>query len=343
MIKAEGLTKGINLGGWFSQCEYSKEHFDSFITKDDFQRIASWGLDHVRLPVDYNLFQNSDGGIIETNFHYIDACISWCKEFGLKIILDLHKAKGFSFDSYENEAGLFVNENLRRQFKTLWTEFAKRYRNEEIVNFELLNEVVNPEDNENWMQLAKETVAIIRNYAPAKRILIGGYHNNSVTAIKDLALPFDKNIVYTFHCYEPLLFTHQGAYWCPEMEPSFRMKYPLSKEEYEKELTNGVGDAYRFKIADHALTKDKFNAQYFENLFHEAINTAQERDVQLYCGEYGVIDRADVKSSLNWLRDINSTFKKFNISRAIWNYKGKDFGLTDNRFDSVRDELNSLL
>ena len=35
-------------------------------------------------------------------------------------------------------------------------------------------------------------------------------------------------------------------------------------------------------------------------------------------------------------RRINSVFEKYNISRCAWNYKGKDFGLDNPKYDSVR-------
>ena len=50
MRKFEGFQRGVNLGGWVSQCvSRDKEHFDTFITKKDIEQIAGWGLDHVRL------------------------------------------------------------------------------------------------------------------------------------------------------------------------------------------------------------------------------------------------------------------------------------------------------
>ena len=61
MRKFEGFQKGVNLGGWISQFDaYSKEHFDTFITRDDIKDIASLGFDHVRVPVDYVLFEEED-------------------------------------------------------------------------------------------------------------------------------------------------------------------------------------------------------------------------------------------------------------------------------------------
>ena len=61
MKKWDGYQKGINLGGWFSQCDYSEERFSSFITEDDFREISKWDLDHVRIPIDYQLVETDDG------------------------------------------------------------------------------------------------------------------------------------------------------------------------------------------------------------------------------------------------------------------------------------------
>lgn len=53
MRRFNGYMHGIDIGGWLSQCDYSKEHLDNFITEEDIKRIKGWGCDHVRVPVDY--------------------------------------------------------------------------------------------------------------------------------------------------------------------------------------------------------------------------------------------------------------------------------------------------
>lgn len=336
MKKWTGYMKGANLGGWLSQAELTKEHCDTFITRADIENIKKMGFDHVRLPIDYDLVQSSDGGYIEDGFAYINNCIDWCGEFGLNMVLDLHKAEGFSFDEGENETGLFGNEMLQNRFIALWTELAKRYGNfSERLSFELLNEIVDKSDNEPWMKLAERTVKEIRKYAPDIKILVGSYRNNSVTTVKCIAPPFDENIVYNFHCYDPLLFTHQGAYWVKGMPLDFRMKYPVSKAEFlEKSEKLGIADAYADSVPEQG-----FCAEYFENIFREAIQIAEERGVMLYCGEYGVIELADPESAVNWYRDIHSVLEKYGIGRSLWCYKGKDFGLSDGLLSCISDKI----
>lgn len=336
MKKWNGYQRGINLGGWLSQAELTKEHCDTFIQEGDIQQIAEWGFDHIRLPVNYNLVQENDESFIESGFTYIDSCIEWCGKYGLNMILDLHKTAGFSFDEGENEKGFFRDDNMISRFIALWTEFAKRYgKYSTRLAFELLNEIVDECDNEPWLKIAENTVNIVRKYAPETKILIGSYYNNSVWTVKHIAMPFDENIVYNFHCYEPLLFTHQGAYWVKNMPTDFRMKYPVSKSEFlaESEKLPNIDEF------EWAVSESGFNTEYFENLFREAIETAEKRDVMLYCGEYGVIELADPESAVNWYRDIHSVLEKYGIGRAIWCYKGKDFGILDGMLNVARDDI----
>ena len=94
---------------------------------------------------------------------------------------------------------------------------------------------------------------------------------------------------------------------------------------------------------DESFGFNEIGPDFFEKLFKEAIQIASERDVTLYCGEYGVIDRADPHDSIRWYRDINSVFNKYGIGRAAWTYKEKDFGLIGPAYDEIRDEIISLL
>ena len=114
-----GFKKGVDLGGWLSQCTYKPEHMNSFISEDDIKQIKSWGLDHVRLPVDYNVLESAEGVFDGTGFGYIDKAVEWCGRNGLNIIIDLHKALGFSFDEGECECGFFENEELQQRFYDL--------------------------------------------------------------------------------------------------------------------------------------------------------------------------------------------------------------------------------
>lgn len=95
MLKEKGFYRGINLGGWLSQCDYSDTHLNCFITEPDFAKIASWGLDHVRIPVDYNILENEDGTYKNEGFNIIAGALTLCKKYHLNMVLDCTRQQAF--------------------------------------------------------------------------------------------------------------------------------------------------------------------------------------------------------------------------------------------------------
>lgn len=316
MLKSKGFYKGVNLGGWLSQCDYSEDRLNHFIEEADFKTIASWKVDHVRIPVDYNVLENEDGSYKADGFARIEKALEYAEKYGLNAVIDLHKTAGFSFDFGENESGFFDDEAYQERFYRLWEELAKHFgKYPERVAFELLNEITDQKFIDVWNRVSHECIRRIRVYAPDTLILVGSYWNNSPEAVKDLAAPFDDRIVYNFHCYSPLEFTHQGAYWVKELDQNKR---------------------YHFE--DIEITEE-----YFEEQFLSALKKAEEYGVEVYCGEYGVIDQAAPEDALKWFQVIHRVFEKHGIARSAWSYKEMDFGLSDARMDGVRDELIKYL
>ncbi len=313
MKEWKGFRKGINLGGWLSQCDYSEERLECFITEKDFATIASWGLDHVRLPLDYNVIELPEN----KGFDYIDRAVEYSRKYGLNIIIDLHKTKGFSFDACENQSGFFESAELQEYFYSIWETLAGRYGNDpEHIGFELLNEVTNKEYIDEWNRIATECIKHIRKFAQNTVILVGSYYNNSVSTVFALDKPYDDRVIYNFHCYDPLFFTHQGAHWADLIvDKSKRLSFDESEASVE----------------------------YFEDLFASALEAAEKNNTMLYCGEYGVIEFASPEDTVKWFRAINEVFEKHGIGRSAWSYKEMNFGVVDERMDAVRSELLTVL
>ncbi len=325
------------LGGWLSQRRYDKEHLDSYITPHDFDLIKSWGLDHVRLPVDYNILDDTDEGCSTVGFDYIDMAVKECERVGLNLVIDLHKTAGFYFATGYNYAPLFEKADLQERFFKIWECLAKRYgKKPDRIAFELLNEVTCTEFAEPYNELAKKCTERIRAYAPDTYVIVGSVWNNSVDSVHMLAEPYDEKIVYTFHCYDPHIFTHQGARFIRNMPWDLRVDYPLTANEYraiEKEKTDGL-DVVCTDMGDRL-----FSADAFIDNFSRAVEYAEKNNAPLYCGEYGVIENASPDATLRWFKDINTAFEHYGISRAIWSYQNMGFGMTDSHLGGVFSEL----
>ncbi len=335
------LYRGINFGGYFSQCEHSLEHYRTFITKEDVKRVADLGFDHIRLPIDYEVLETEDGYDYLDGIAYVNQFHTWCKEYNMDVVLDLHKAYGYDFNDAGDELknSLFSNEALQRRFVELWTRIAQRYGNLDYVAFELLNEVVEEHVAEPWNHLIDLTVDAIRRYAPGTPIIYGGIQWNSARTLKLLNKPVDDNIYFTFHMYEPLIFTHQKAYWVPNMPMDKTIEYPGTMEYY-KEVSQLIGYKGKDVIVSEASEMGK---PFIIEMIKEAVDKASEAGVKLYCGEFGVIDRAPVEDTLRWYKDIFDVFAQFDIHCAVWTYKDMDFGVTGEHYAPIADELFEIM
>lgn len=328
--------KGINLGGFLSQCEHSREHYETFITEKDIQKIAGWGLDHVRIPIDYEVFETKSGEGREENYRLVEQVLGWCEKAGLSVIIDLHKAAGYDFNEVQTKGknSLFEDEGLQQRFLGLWGKIAQHYGKYSFVAFELLNEVVNPEYVESWNKLIARTVAHIRQYAKDTLIIYGGVEWNSAKRVKFLE-PVDENVMFTFHYYEPLLFTHQKAYWVAAMDPEQEIPYTDDMDWYRQQ-SEKLGLQGKPVVEARAA---KMGVTFHEEMLEEAIEYARNLDVKLYCGEFGVIDRAPAEDTARWFADVVSLFEENEIGYAMWNYREKDFGILDEHYMELRRRL----
>ena len=140
------------------------------------------------------------------------------------MLIDVHEVYGYSFDPLKDmdREVFFYDEAMQARFFKLWENIATRFGNEyERVAFELLNEVVLSEVYEAWNNVARKAIEHIRAIAPNTSIVFGGVNYNNVRSVALLGAPYDDKIVYNFHCYDPLIFTHQKAYWVPGMPADF--------------------------------------------------------------------------------------------------------------------------
>jgi endoglucanase len=343
MHKFEGFVAGANLGGWISQYgQHRKAHFDTFIAESDIRQIAAWGMDHVRLPFDFPILEDDARPYEykESGLAYLDNCLAWCRNAGLNLILDMHKAPGYSFDAF-SEANLFANPELQERFFRLWEMLALRYKGQDqpVLVFELMNEVVLP-NSDPWNALAKQAFARIRAIDPNRWVMIGGNHYNSASTLREIDLIDDPHVVYTFHFYEPMPFTHQKAQWVEELiklntVTEFPSKVPHLYEFLEKnpQYARSLG-----KFMSTAMDKD-----YLRAMLQPAVEFQSQTGLPLYCGEYGAIDHAPLQSRLRWHRDFVALLRENNIGRAVWSYKLMNFRLVDGGSRVASEELVKLV
>ncbi len=339
MLKPEGFQVGVNLGGWISQYRvYDHHHFKTFITEKDIQLIASWGMDHIRLPVDYPILEDDENPYEykESGFAYIDQCLDWCKKYGLNVVLDLHRAPGYSFDT-TGANSLFHNSTSQDRLISLWEAMARYYagRKKPVIIFELLNEIA-IQESDPWNKLAHRIYDRIRKIDSKHWIMMGGNEWNAVGKLKEIELFDDPKVIYTFHYYDPLPFTHQKAPWVEGLH-SFNktLGYPGEIPGLKEFLDQNP--SYQNRLG--RFVNARMDKQFIRSAFQQALDFINQTGRPLYCGEYGVIDIAPTGDSLNWHKDMVDLLNEFKIGRAIWTYKQMDFGLVNQEGHIINQEL----
>ncbi len=341
MSRLEGFKAGVNLGHWLSQNggNWSDAYLTSFITREDIERIASWGMDHVRLPVDYPLIEddNNPGVYREEGLAYIDRCLGWCKACGLNMILDLHEAPGYSFfnanesdraDAFggDKSNSMFTDETLKLRFIGIWRMFAERYRAEgRNLAFELLNEIV-LQDTDPWNALWLRTLGEVRSIDLDRTIIIGSNRNSDASELEHLALTEDNGVVYTFHFYEPGIFTHQRSPFIPYLaDYPVPVTYPFTRTQHQ-----AFFDAFAAQgMVPESYRRENFDRSFLEALLEPVTAFRQRTGKEIFCGEFGVNEYADHESTVRWYRDFVGLLNGMGIGHTAWSYVGFSTFMSD--------------
>ena len=331
------FNKGINVGGWMSQYDDLTDnlsaHLKTFFTKDDVARIASWGADHIRLP-----FESS--ALCEETWDYMNQCISWCKEYGLGVLLDLHYLAGMSCDPLLPENPLFLPENQQR-FVAVWDEVSRRLAHHgPELRYELLNEVTDG-TGYGWNAMYPLGVEAIRAREKERIIYVGSNRMNDVNHLVELRRLDDPNLVYNFHFYDPHAFTHQMAPFDQDMRRfNHAYDYPCF---FGEELYNYVKEHPEYNARCPGVLLSHNDRDDMVRRLRPASEFIRCTGKPLYCGEFGVISVADEHAAAKWITDLVSVLREMNIGYAYWCYKVRDFGIVDIDGKVVKPELPKVL
>ena len=310
-------------------------HFDTFITEKDIKYIASLKVDHIRLGFDQYVLEEKPGVFREQTINLVENFVKWCKKYHLNVVLNLHKATGTYAPDDSEKKNLMTDEEEKRKFITFWCNMEKRFSQYPDVAFELLNEVRNVDPNI-WNDLAERTINALRELNKTRPIVVGSSCWNSAFLLKDLKIFDDENVIYTFHMYEPFIFTSQrGVLVENSCYYNGVFTYPSDAAPY-KDFIKTV------EHRDGLKEYDRIDKRFIKDKLQPAIDFVKEHpDKILWCGEFGCIRHIDLKSRENWFNDVISILKENNISYAIWNYLST---INDgNKYSLVDDDKRRIL
>ncbi|MDQ3634886.1 MAG: glycoside hydrolase family 5 protein [Acidobacteriota bacterium] len=320
--RAEKMGLGMNLSYLDNYWLGSKEkNFADFAKSEDvakrekmFSDIKKAGFSTVRIPVNFGAWAslektykwNENNGL-----EFADKFVKWALDNDLNAVIDLHHVE---FDGSVKDAA------ATERIVWLWSEIAKRYKNTnpEKVFFEIRNEPHNIEANV-WREQAEKIIRTIRSIAPKHTLIVGFHDWNSRKALVD-SKPFDEeNIIYTFHYYDPFIFTHQGATWAGEGLPELSgVEFPYSKKIKVPQTAKGKWVEDQIKT----YKKDSDGQKMFADL-KAAKDWSLKNSVPIFLGEFGSFTKfASEESRCRHAKVIYNSLGKLDIPSAWWEWDG---------------------
>jgi endoglucanase len=305
--RAASLDKGISVS-WLEQTWKKDVLTQKGLKSTDFLLLKQLGFKSIRLPVAFEYYENEHIPD-EQIFSQIDNIIEQCAFYGFKLIITYH---------YGN-----LNENNflpeTKNIINLWVKLAKRYKpvSNDKLFFELYNEPPHI-DPQIWKDAAYNIVTAIRKIDGRRTFIIGASNYNSIYELSRFVRLADENIIYTFHFYEPFLFTHQGAEWVGDQESTVGVPFPYNAEKFpiinpKAKNTDGEKNYKEYPIdGNEKSVMDKLRI---------VKNWGVKYDVPLLCGEYGVYNKyADADSRCRYIKTVRSALKTLNIPGILWDY-----------------------
>jgi endoglucanase len=336
------LSKGLNLAHWFFLPVVADEKMETsaylqkWMTVDEVRAIARAGFHHVRLPIDPDFLQpNWRSGNLKIQgdrLAAIDRAISLIEAENLGVILDLHPTRRLNLESQPYGADY-------QNIESIWRTLSDRYRkNSQMIAYEILNEPL-VENSALWHDIAERLVALIRQVDSFHTVIVPASGFSGVGELLDFQPISGDRLLYTFHFYAPLVFTHQGATWLENYASLTNIPYPL-----EGSAVEGIPSEGRSQLSPEAqklwegYITSRFNRAQLETQIKQVVQWRDRYNVSLYCGEYGVHNVAPKNDRIRWHKDVSELLTQEKIGHALWSYRA-DFGLVPEGKASMDPQL----
>ncbi|MEJ5257278.1 MAG: glycoside hydrolase family 5 protein [Fervidobacterium sp.] len=284
------IGRGINMG---NALEAPFEGAWGVTIEDEyFKLIKERGFDSVRIPVRWSAHVSEEPPykINEDFLNRVKHVVDEALKNNLTVIINTHHFEELYADPDKN--GPILIEIWRQV-----AEFFKDYPDN--LFFEIYNEPAQNLTAEKWNELYPKVLEVIRKTNPTRIVIIDVPNWAHYSAIRSLKLVDDKNIIVSFHYYEPFNFTHQGAEW---VTPRLPVGVEWKGEEWE--------------------------VNTIRNHFKYVSDWAKKNNVPVFLGEFGAYSKADMNSRVRWTETVRKIAEEFGFSYAYWEFCA-GFGIYD--------------
>lgn len=320
----------------------------------DFEWMAKWGFDFVRLPLSYWCWSDPhDWRVLrEDTLAEIDDAVVSGRRFGIHVCLNFHRAPGYTVDlSAPEPFNLWTDDEALEACAYHWRHFARRYADvpSSDLSFNLLNEpgMESPPagaavDEVAYLRVVKALAKAIRDESPDRLIIADGllWGRVPVPALAGLG------VAQSTRGYEPMPLTHWKAEWVPDSgawsEPTWPLTVTPDEPAADGMLVPSFREMFRQNslISGEATERDVTGVWDRDRLDRQFIRAWQELErlgVGVHVGEFGAFHHTPHDVTLRWMRDVLDLWNGAGWGWALWNFRGP-FGILDSERTDVTYE-----
>jgi aryl-phospho-beta-D-glucosidase BglC (GH1 family) len=317
--RAAHLRRGINLSMWYAQAnDYSAQRLTTYTTPADFLLVKSLGFDHARLSINPEplMLDGEPDALDSAAIARLDKTVAEITATGLVVILDIHPEMPFVEALGQGDPPVI-------RFLRFWTVFATHFASTDPkrVYFEVLNEP-HIEDSYRWAGIQSRAIAAIRAAAPLHTIIATGNRWGGVEGLLELEPVRDGNVIYSFHDYDPMTFTHQGATWStPYLKTLRGVPYPSTPEDVAALVEQDADERGKQELTKYGA--ERWDAARVDKEIASAADWGARHGVPVWCGEFGVYKAySEPAARAAWLHDMRIGFEAHKVGWAMWDYQG---------------------
>jgi endoglucanase len=334
ILRLQGVAFGNEV--WSNPATPSTNHHSAA----DYQRVKSMNMNVIRFYLNYGIFEDDHNPYVykETGFDWLNSNIDWARQNNIYLVLNMHYPQG-GYQSQTNGDALWTEDATgdanRSRLKALWKEIANRYKDEPaILGYDLVNEPVPKGPWTQWQTLAQELVDEIRLVDTNHIIIIektGGEYDEW-KSIEELAENFflvndsQNKIMYTFHFYEPITYTHQLFDWAGLGEGGV---YPDEDIFYYSDLTWSTATHNNPKIHEGNSSWNYFTGMHYQ-VNDESIKIGKPvvvgANVQGGTVFFDEIVVSEFDDQLNFVREVATISVSNGDSWNYWSYNNDGTG-----------------
>ena len=318
---------------------YRPEHFD---------RLRKAGADFIRVPVEVGPFAAADGRVRAALIATLMDQLRKITDQGLTAILDPHPREGGP--AWSTNTILSATDTEQR-YQGMLLDFSRAIEQlgDQKIVLELMNEPPGGyswHDKVDWRPFQSQLVKAIRAVAPQLPLILTGDRGGGIDGLLrlDPTTLDDGDIIYSFHYYDPMIVTHQGATWTSEAWRQYvsGIAYPASPDDLKPSLkrvhdaifSDNISDASKESLWSHAqVALRDYYASHFgiENIradFERVSQWAAEHKIpkrRILLGEFGIYrPGASHETDVNYTHDVRTVAEEAGFAWSYWNYTPND-------------------